>query len=299
MKRLLFVLIILFLGGGVYGQCPTGKIILLSQADVNAFASNWPNCEDLPSGLSIGLISATTDIDNLTPLSNLKSVGGSLDIFHNDALTSLSGFDNITSVGGTLDIRFNHALTNLSSLGNLTSVGSYLRIFDNDALTNLKGLEGVTSVGYLSIQLNAALTSLSGLDNLTSVSSVLVINSNAALTSLSGLDNLTSVSGSLFIQFNPSLNTCNQLYHLLDNVNDANPDYGQPVPDVGGSITIKNNLTNGDCNSVAEILASGPPDQSPAIPTMSEWSFFLLVLIVFTVGIVVVYNVKKCGSIGA
>jgi len=33
--------------------------------------------------------------------------------------------------------------------------------------------------------------------------------------------------------------------------------------------------------------------QAAAIPTMSEWGFFLFAMIIFTVGIVALYNVKK------
>lgn len=142
------------------------------------------------------------------------------------------------------------------------------------------------------------ITDLTPLMNLTSVGGSLSIDNNDALTSLNGLENLTSVDGNLLISNNDVLNTCNQLYYLLDNVDDppTGPGPGlDGIPDVNNvssPITIQNNLTNGDCENLQDILNAGPPP----IPTMSQWSFFLLGLIVFTVGIVGVYNVKK-GSI--
>src|SRR5690606_29922257 len=48
-------------------QCPTGDVILYSQADVNNFATNYPNCTEITGYLSIG----GSDITDLSPLSNL------------------------------------------------------------------------------------------------------------------------------------------------------------------------------------------------------------------------------------
>jgi hypothetical protein len=140
----------------------------------------------------------------------------------------------------------------------------------------------------LTIDGNASLTSLIGLENLTSVGFNLSIVDNPSLTSLSGLENLTSVANDLVIQGNDALNNCNQLFSLLDDVNDVNPDYGQPVPDVGGAITIQGNLTNGDCGSLQDILDAGAP-----IPTMSQWGLFLFGLLVCLLGVVSAYNLKK------
>ena len=52
----------------------------------------------------------------------------------NTALTNLDGLSNITSVGWSLDIEFNYALTNLDGLSSLTSVGWILHIEKNYAL---------------------------------------------------------------------------------------------------------------------------------------------------------------------
>src|SRR5690606_13278398 len=124
-------------------QCPAGNVSLTSQAQIDAFAINYPNCTQISGSLYI----SSPDIVNLNGLSNLTSVGGFLLIESNSNLTNLNGLSNLTSVGENLDIYNNLSLTNLDGLSNLTSVGGYLSIAYNSSLTSLNGLNNLTSVG--------------------------------------------------------------------------------------------------------------------------------------------------------
>src|SRR5690606_2538851 len=193
-------------------QCPAGDVILGSQTEVDDFATNHPNCTEISGDLYI----YGNDITDLSPLSNLTSVGGNLYIFSNSSLLNLDGLNNLTSVGGLLDISFNSNLTNLNGLSNLTSVGGYLNIYDNLSLTNLDGLSNLTSLGgYLSISFNSSLNNLDGLSNLTSIGGYLRISNNSNLTDISGLQNidpasiLSTYGYGLYIQNNPLLSVCN------------------------------------------------------------------------------------------
>src|SRR5690606_10808477 len=146
----------------------------------------YPNCTEVSGNLTI------QGANNLTPLSNLTSVGGYLNIYNNLSLTSLNGLSNLTSVGGNLDIYDNPNLTNLDGLSNLTSVGGYLSIGSNPNLTNLDGLSNLTSVGGdLGIYDNLSLTDISGLQNI----------DPASILSTYGLG--------LYIVGNTSLSVCN------------------------------------------------------------------------------------------
>src|SRR5690606_26111693 len=58
-------------------QCPPGDVSLTSQTEVDAFATNYPNCTEISGGL---YISGST-ITDLSPLNNLTSVGGFLRIY--------------------------------------------------------------------------------------------------------------------------------------------------------------------------------------------------------------------------
>src|SRR5690606_20814268 len=169
-------------------QCPAGNVSLSSQAAVNNFATNYANCTEISGYLSI----SGSTITDLSPLSNLTSVGGYLYIYNNSNLINLDGLSNLTSVGGLLVIGSNSNLTNLDGLSNLTSVGGYLSIYNNLSLTNLDGLSNLTSIGgYLVIESNSSLTDISGLQNI----------DPASILSTNGLG--------LYIMNNSSLSVCN------------------------------------------------------------------------------------------
>src|SRR5690606_24888313 len=147
-------------------QCPTGNVTLYSQADVNNFATNYPNCTEITGYLYISDIGGS-DITDLSPLSNIQSIGGFLNIYNNPQLTNLDGLSNLTQIGGYLDIYYNSQLTNLDGLSNLTQIGGYLYILDNAVLENLDGLIALESInGNLLIYNNAVLTDISGLQNI-------------------------------------------------------------------------------------------------------------------------------------
>ncbi|MFA7688398.1 MAG: hypothetical protein WCY25_11085, partial [Moheibacter sp.] len=141
----LFALFLLF-GLGAKAQCPTGNVGLYSQADVNNFATNYPNCTEITGNLTI----SGSDITDLSPLSNLTQIGGVLSIYSNSQLNSLNGLDNLTQIGGVLYISDNSQLTNLDELSNLTSVGADLVIQFNYSLTDISGLQNIDPNSILS-----------------------------------------------------------------------------------------------------------------------------------------------------
>ncbi len=167
--------------------------------------NNIENLSGLECLTSVGgslQIENNASLLNLTGLENLTSIGGDLSIYRNFYLTNLSGLKNLPSVGGSLYIGGDNSLTGLSGLDNLTSIGGDLVIEWNRALTSLVSLENLKTVGgYMWIGVNDSLTSLSGLEK-TTVGGCVSIGANPALTSLSHLENITSVAGDLTIRFN-------------------------------------------------------------------------------------------------
>lgn len=235
----------------VYSQgCLPEGIVFSTQAQIDSFAINYPNCTEIEGYVAIGCgWEDTTDITNLNGLTVLTSLGSSLSIGAWDLvfpynLTSLSGLNNIVSIGGYLEICGTQSLTNLTGLENLTTIGGSLWIYWNTALTSLTGLEGLTSVpGGLGIIDNYALTNLTGLANVSSIGGDLRITGNPALTSLTGLDNIDAGSiASLQIYSNYFLSTC-EVQSVCDYL--ASP---------GGTISIYGNATG--CNSQEEIEAA-------------------------------------------
>jgi hypothetical protein len=228
MKKFYIILIALFIvGGSVAAQsCLPEGITFSTQAEINSFQINYPNCTQIEGDVTIcgsnisnlnGLNVVTyiggdfsiydnPSLANLTGLEGLTSLGGDLSIYDNIWMTSLTGLVGLTYIGGDLSINGNSVLTSLSVLGNLTTIGGNLDICSNQHLTSLIGLDGLTSIGgYLQIESNGALTSLTGLESLNSIGGYLSIEHNSALTSLTALENMTSIGGSLHIGGNGSL----------------------------------------------------------------------------------------------
>ena len=104
---------------GAYG----GGFEIETQSDVATLAEYT----SISGDLTIHCASCT----DLSELICLTSVGGSLYIFWNDALTNLDGLSGLTSAGGDLYIGHNTGLSNLDGLSALTSVGGNLWICSN------------------------------------------------------------------------------------------------------------------------------------------------------------------------
>lgn len=249
MKKVYAVLIALFLSLTGYSQsCLPEGIEFSTQAQIDSFQVNYPNCTQIEGNVTI-YTSEWGDITNLSGLSVLTSIGGNLEIINYDFgtssnLYSLAGLEGITAIGGDLIICNNSALTNLSGLDNLISIGGNLNIgneeywgninlssltgleslaeiggdlyiSNNDILATLTGLENLTTIGgSLEIGGNPALTNLVSLGNLSELGWNLYINSNNSLTSLTGLENITAIDGYLSISGNGSLNTLTGLDNL-------------------------------------------------------------------------------------
>lgn len=194
----------LFVGTAPAFACIPFLINFTSQAQIDAFPTNYPGCTTIEGSVIIN----GADITNLNGLSAIISIGGGLSINGNDVLTDLSGLDGLISIGGGLLIGHNPALTSLNGLEALTDLEGALYVQFNDALTNMSGLDGLASIGGgggIYIQNNATLTSLDGLNPLGAVEGSIYITDNPALTSINSLNGVTSIGGILYIYQNSAL----------------------------------------------------------------------------------------------
>jgi predicted GH43/DUF377 family glycosyl hydrolase len=137
-------------------SCLPEGITFNSQAEIDSFQINCPNCNEIKGDVTI----IGDDITNLSGLDNITSIGGSLLIHFNNALTSLIGLDNVAAIGGDLEIDDNASLTSLSRLDKVTSIGGDLRIRWHNILTNISGLDNINagSISNLYISENDSLT---------------------------------------------------------------------------------------------------------------------------------------------
>ncbi len=213
------------IGVRALGQCPTAEVSFTSQAQINAFPTNYSGCTNMPFTIDI----SGADITNLNGLSQLTSLTGNLRIHGNPILTNLNGLGNIHSAIVGLDIYDNPLLASISALGGITSTGGSLRLENNTSLTSLTGLGSITSIGGgLNISLNPLLTNLAGLESVTSVGASFSIASNASLTSLTGLGGLRTIGITFNVSGNPSLTSLTAL---------------GGVTSIGGPLTVSNNAS--------------------------------------------------------
>ena len=229
-KTLLFTALLCtsFLG---FSQCPTDSLILNTQADIDNFVINYPNCTMLTEQIIIdggfteitnlnGLSAIThadvlyiqkTQIVDLTGLENLESAVH-LAIGGNTEMTTLNGLGGLQTAG-SLNLFFNNALPDLTGLTGLVSLGG-LAFLGNENLRDLTELSVLNSLTYLSLTRNG-ITDLSGLENILTITDDLFI-AEEEMTDLAALSNLQSIGGSIYIWDNDILDDMSALNSLTD-----------------------------------------------------------------------------------
>lgn len=211
------------------------------------------NLTALPGGaLFIENNSLLTD---LTGVSNIQSINASLVVGNNDALLDLDKFAGLSQVSSNISVSNNQLLTNIGGLGGLINFSAGLDIRYNPNLSSLGDLSNFDRLNGLVIWNNAKLSHLDGLSNVTHIGdgTSLALGYNNLLSNIEGLSNLVSVKYDVEITNNPMLDDCSPLRTLLDSIDDAEPGPGPGVagvPDVGGDVTLANNLPG--CNALPE-----------------------------------------------
>ena len=238
MKHLYTALVIFFIAFKLSAQCPTGDVILYSQAQVNAFINLYPNCTQINGSLVL-LPSAGGNISNLNGLQNITRINGSFrvdqnnsaitsiagmnnlnyiggDIYINDTwIETISSFQNVTYVGGSVEILSN-SIRDFSPLNNITHIGGSLKLGNDSNYCALSGLMlGVTTVpGDVFIgEIGFNDNNFDSFSSLVSVGGDFEIGANN-LTNLTNLGALQSVGGILSFSSCPNLTSLNGLNSL-------------------------------------------------------------------------------------
>ena len=198
MKQIVFSILFLFFSFCLVGQCPTRNINFSTQAQVDEFLIEYPNCRDFP-----GRININGSVENLNGLSNITSIGGSLVISNIQNLKSFKGLENLTSIGGNIDMP-HISFKNFEGLENLTSIGGDLIAWPNP-LESFQGLENLTTIGGDLSAGYSLLTNFRGLENLSEIGGIFGAGFNDFLVNFEGLESLESIGESLITDGNPSL----------------------------------------------------------------------------------------------
>ena len=207
---LLFFLVLPILG---FSQCPPDGTFN-SQAEIDAFATDYPDCtilgvslfisgDDITDLSGLGQITACTGLgifgnlvlqntDGLNSnlvLSFVEGTGNAFGISNNASLLEITGLENLVNQAdfeSDFGISNNPMLTSVAGVPNFFNSLSSFSIINNDALINLVGLEDYGGVEYITISDNDNLIDLTGLNSATG-SEFVNISDNDALESFNGL----------------------------------------------------------------------------------------------------------------
>lgn len=194
-------------------NCIPVAIVFTTQAQVDAFPTDYPGCTIIDGNVGI----TGNDITNIDALNQITKINGSLQILNTGGLYNLDGFENLTHVQGNVILN-NAAVNNINGLDNLNFIGAGLNIESCHGLTVFDGLNSVTSVGGdFRIAANVQLTEFTGLSNLTNITGSLYISYNDQLNNISSFISLTSIGGNLAIEHYNSNSAFNIIG--LNNVN--------------------------------------------------------------------------------
>jgi|GEM_PF-1829831 len=126
------------------------------------------------------LIKECQDLDGLSALSSIDTIGGNFTMENNLYYKDLDCFSSLEYVGGNFSLFYN-SVNAVSNLDNLKEIEGCLSI-KTEWINKLDFFAGIDSIGGLEIDNNYALTSLNGLENTTLTKNKLLIKNNAMLT---------------------------------------------------------------------------------------------------------------------
>ncbi len=191
--------------GLAFCQCPAGDVLFTSQADLNQFVLDYPNCSVIQGNLTI-----QNGVSDISSLSGLTSVQGEL-LIQNTSIETIE-FDSLISLGPRLEILQNSNLKTVSFL-NLTNFFGDLSIWINSVIEEIHGFDNIEELNSLSLNNQYFLTTIPEFNNLVRVNQGIQIIENESLVSFAGFISL-SCAGQLHIHGNDILENIPQFNNL-------------------------------------------------------------------------------------
>jgi hypothetical protein len=206
-KFFLLAIFTLFLHFASRAQvCGTDGILLETQAQVNAFSTNYPGCtqvvqlEITGAGITnldgLGVVTSILSL-NIHDCPDLTTLGGlnvttlsDLRLMNNPLLTNFSGLESVAAIG--LTVINCPAITSLSGLGNVTNLGGiYL---EGTGITNFTELTSLSEAGGISfVSPNPNLKNFEGFEAVTALAGGVIIGEGMVMTDFTGLDNVETM----------------------------------------------------------------------------------------------------------
>ena len=211
-----------------------GDITVTTQAEVDTLNTTLAGKTIIVGNLIIGYTDGSvthSDIDDLTPLSNIVRIMGNVWIQQNEQLANLNALTHLQTIGGYFSVSNNDSLTTLGNFHLLQSIGEYFSVSNNNRLTTPGDFPGLQSIGeYFSVSNNNRLTTLGEFPGLQSIGEYFSVNSNT-LTTLGNF---------------PALQSIGEVFSIYDNDELITLGYFPVLQSIEGGFEITNNdrLTN-------------------------------------------------------
>jgi len=190
LKTKLTALLITGLFFSIYGQdCPEGDLIFYSQDQVDQFIIDYPDCNKVNGNLCVGSCDLsygppTSDIVDLSPLTNLIEVKDSIVINKNKFLTTLNGLNNLSIFQGRIYISKNDSLQDIMAIKEIVPNSNEFTLFLNPRIENVDIFQGLDTINF-----NISITACHEISSLDGFQDTEVINGKLQLTALSKIKN--------------------------------------------------------------------------------------------------------------
>ena len=186
----------------------TGNITVSTQAEVDALRTTLADKTIIAGDLTIGYTNfiSSSNITDLTPLSNIAHIKRNLIIRQNEQLVSLHGLHNLQTItGGDFRLEYNDRLTTVD-FSKLETIAGYFDVNHNDRLTTLGNFPVLQTMGrFFRVWENDRLTTLGNFSALRSISEHFSVFENNRLTTLGNFPVLTSIGLGFYNVYVPTL----------------------------------------------------------------------------------------------
>ncbi len=248
--KIVALTVCLFLGHPAvhYAQnCLPDGILLMSQAAVDSFPLNYPECKTVDGRVRI----KGPDIVNLWGLSQIERINGGLYLSSADNLKDFSGLHNL-KFSKFLNVSFCEKLVSFHGLANLDTISDNLYVYGVPQLKDFSGFVDLKYIGQdLEIVNCASLRDFVGLENLVRVGAIRLYDC-PQIIGLDGLNGVQMVMERIYLQ------NCNRLKNLtgLSRVKSIGSLYMYNLDSllnfqgVDSLHSISKNLTIGNCKNL-------------------------------------------------
>lgn len=158
-----------------------------------------------------------SDISDLTGMSELTEIDGSLIFKSASSIEYFDGLANLEIIGEDFILSKMDNAISLNGLSSLNEVNGRVKLKGISNLRDVDFIEQLSDINDLEISNSDSITTLGNLDFASAVDSILIIG-NRGLTDISAIASIEQVNSKIELSSNIQLRTCCPLIYLIDTV---------------------------------------------------------------------------------